>query len=139
MGNISVSGLDDLIGDLDELASLPDSVTDQMLNAEADVIEAAQRAEAARMWQGPYYTGTTAASIKKGKVKKTGLDKSITVSPQGTNKRGTRNAEVAFVNEFGKRGQPARPAIKTANERKEKEAVEAGEKVYHAYLDAKKL
>ena len=43
------------------------------------------------------------------------------------------------MNEFGKRGQPARPAIKTANERKEKEAVEAGEKVYHAYLDGKKL
>ena len=46
MGTMSVSGLDDLIGDLDELARLPDSVTDQMLNAEADVIEAAQRSEA---------------------------------------------------------------------------------------------
>ena len=90
MGTMSVSGLDDLIGDLDELARLPDSVTDQMLNAEADVIEAAQRSEASRMWKGPYYTGTTAASIKK-------------------------------------------------NERKEQEAVAAGEKVYHAYLDGKKL
>lgn len=133
MGTMSVSGLDDLIGDLDELARLPDSVTDQMLNAEADVIEAAQRSEASRMWKGPYYTGTTAASIKKGKIKRTGLDKSITVAPQGHNKRGTRNAEVAFVNEFGKRGQPGRPALKTANERKEQEAVAAGEKVYHAY------
>ena len=139
MGTMSVSGLDDLIGDLDELARLPDSVTDQMLNAEADVIEAAQRSEASRMWKGPYYTGTTAASIKKGKIKRTGLDKSITVAPQGHNKRGTRNAEVAFVNEFGKRGQPGRPALKTANERKEQEAVAAGEKVYHAYLDGKKL
>ena len=83
MGTMSVSGLDDLIGDLDELARLPDSVTDQMLNAEADVIEAAQRSEASRMWKGPYYTGTTAASIKKGKIKRTGLDKSITVAPQG--------------------------------------------------------
>lgn len=139
MGTMSVSGLDDLIGDLDELARLPDSVTDQMLNAEADVIEAAQRSEASRMWKGPYYTGTTAASIKKGKIKRTGLNKSITVAPQGHNKRGTRNAEVAFVNEFGKRGQPGRPALKTANERKEQEAVAAGEKVYHAYLDGKKL
>lgn len=54
-----------------------------MLNAEADVIEAAQRSEASRMWKGPYYTGTTAASIKKGKIKRTGLDKSITVAPAG--------------------------------------------------------
>ena len=140
MGTMSVSGLDDLIGDLDDLARLPDSVTDQMLNAEADVIEAAQRAQAASDWKGKGYdTGTTAASIKKGKIKRTGLDKSITVAPQGHNKRGTRNAEVAFVNEFGKRGQPGRPALKTANERKEQEAVAAGEKVYHAYLDGKKL
>ena len=69
MGNISVSGLDDLIGDLDELARLPDSVTDQMLNAEADVIEAAQRAEAARMWQGPYY-GHHRRLHQKGKGQK---------------------------------------------------------------------
>ena len=117
MGTMSVSGLDDLIGDLDELARLPDSVTDQMLNAEADVIEAAQRSEASRMWKGPYYTGTTAASIKKGKIKRTGLDKSITVAPQGHNKRGTRNAEVAFVNEFGKRGQPGRPQNRERAER----------------------
>lgn len=139
MGSLSISGLDGLIDDLDELARLPDSVTDQMLNAEADVIAAAQQAETAKQWKGPYWTGTTARSIKKGKVKKTGLDKSITVAPKGTNKRGTRNAEVAFINEYGKKGQPGRPAIRTANEQKEKEAVEAGEKVYHAYLDGKNL
>lgn len=139
MGSLSVSGLDGLIDDLDELARLPDSVTDQILNAEADVIAAAQQAETAKRWKGPYWTGTTARSIKKGKVKKTGLDKSITVAPTGKNKRGARNAEVAFINEYGKRGQPARPAMKTANERKEQEAVEAGEKVYHAYLDGKNL
>lgn len=139
MGNFSVSGLDDLISDMDALSKLPDSVTDGILEAEADIIAAAQRSTAAKMWRGPYYTGTTAASIKKGKVKKTGLGKSITVAPTGTNKRGTRNAEAAFINEYGKKGQPGRPAIKTANEQKEKEAVEAGEKVYHAYLDGKNL
>lgn len=139
MGSISVFGLDELLGDLDSLAKLPDSVTDGMLEAEADVIAAAQQAQAAKMWTGDYATGTTARSIKKGKVKKTGLGKSITVAPTGTNKRGTRNAEVAFINEYGKKGQPGQPAIRTANEQKEKEAVEAGEKVYHAYLDGKNL
>lgn len=139
MGSISVFGLDELLGDLDSLAKLPDSVTDGMLEAEADVIAAAQQAQAAETWTGDYATGTTARSIKKGKVKKTGLGKSITVAPTGTNKRGTRNAEVAFINEYGKKGQPGQPAIRTANEQKEKEAVEAGEKVYHAYLDGKNL
>ena len=65
---------------------------------------------------------------QKGKIKRTGLDKSITVAPQGHNKRGTRNAEVAFVNEFGKRGQPGRPALKTANERKNKKPLRRARK-----------
>ena len=139
MGKLTVNGLDALIDDFADLAKLPDSVVEDILNAEADIIAAEQKKTAREM--GVYDTGMTAGSIKKGKVKKTGLDHSISIYPQGKNKRGESNAEVAFVNEFGAPGRriKARPFIKTANERKEKEAVEAGEKVYHAYLDGKKL
>lgn len=136
---MSVSGLDDLIGDLDELARLPDSVTDQMLNAEADVIEAAQRSEASRMWKGRIIRARPPPQSKRARSSGRGSTSRSPSPRRGHNKRGTRNAEVAFVNEFGKRGQPGRPALKTANERKEQEAVAAGEKVYHAYLDGKKL
>lgn len=139
MGKLTVSGLDELMNDFAALASLPDSVTDAILNAEADVVVSAQQKEAASRWRGPYATGTTARSIKKGKPKRVNGGKSIIVSPQGKNKRGTRNAEVAFINEYGKRGQPARPAISTANARAEQQAVEAGEKAYNSYLDSKKL
>ena len=137
MASLTVNGMDALLDDLDALANLPDSVIEEILEAEADVIVEAQRKTAREM--GVYDSGMTAASIKKGKVKKTGLDHSITVAPQGTNTRGDRNAEVAFVNEYGKRGQPARPFTRTANERAEKDMVEAGEKKYHAYLDKKNL
>lgn len=142
MASLTVNGMDALLDDLDVLANLPDSVIEEILEAEADVIVEAQRKKASEMWKGPYETGETAASIKKGKVKKTGLDHSITVAPQGTNTRGDRNAEVAFVNEYGTstgRQKGGRPAIRVANEQKEKEAVEAGEKIYHAYLDKKNL
>lgn len=61
------------------------------------------------------------------------------VYPQGTNERGNRNAEVAFINEFGKHGQPARPFIKTANEEAADTAVEAAAKVYDKYLKSKNL
>lgn len=90
------------------------------------------------MWKGPYYTARPPPH-QKGQDQRDGARQVDHRRPQGHNKRGTRNAEVAFVNEFGKRGQPGRPALKTANERKEQEAVAAGEKVYHAYLDGKKL
>ena len=135
MGRITVNGLDALMDDLSDLAKLPDSVIDDVLNAEADVIVEAQKRSAQKM--GVHKTGVTLNSIKK--VKKTGNDRSIIVSPQGKNPSGARNAEVAFVNEYGKKGQPARLFIRTANEQAQAQAVEAGEKVYHAYLDKKNL
>lgn len=137
MARLEVNGLDALSDDLAALAALPDSVIEAILNAEADIVEREQRAAAREM--GVYDSGMTAGSIKKGKVKKTASGKSITVSPQGTNKRGDRNAEVAYINEYGKKGQPARPFIRTANERAEKEAVEAGEKILGEFLDGKNL
>ena len=144
---LTVSGLDELIGDLDELAGLPDQVLEDVLNAEADVILPAQREEIARQWTGKYSIGISAKSVKKGKVKKGQDGYSLAIYPQGTRKRGKkdpktiRNAEIAFINEYGapKRGIAARPAIGTATAKKEQEAVEAGEKVYHAYLDSKGL
>lgn len=139
MARLTVNGLDALVGDLAEVASLPDSVIEELLNAEADVIEAEQRKTVREMLSGPYATGATAASIRKGKVKKTPSGKSITVAPKGTNKRGTRHAEVLFINEYGKKGQPARPAVRTANTRAEKPALDAGEKVFNDFLDKKGL
>lgn len=87
-------------------------------------------------------TGISAKSIQKGKVKKDRDGRSLSVYPRGTRKRGgqtTRNAEIAFINEYGKRGQPARPAIGTANKKKEEEAVAAGERVYNQFLDSRNL
>ncbi len=139
MARFEFSGIDDLCDDLTSLAAMPDSVTDGILDAEADVIVNAQKRTMARMLKGPYSTGDTARSIKKGKIKKGKDGKSISISPQGRNRRGERHAAVAFINEYGKRGQPARPAIRTANAEAENAAIEAGEKVYHAYLDSKKL
>ena len=139
MAQFSVGGLDGLIGDFESLANLPDSVTDDMLDAEADVIVEAQRRAMNRMQRGPYSTGTTARSIKKGKAKKGKSGKYITVAPRGKNRKGERNAAVAFINEYGKRGQPARPAIRTANAEAEGAAVAAAEKVLDKHLDKLRL
>jgi len=144
MAGITVDGLDALMDDFVALAALPGKVAEDMLNAEADVLVQAQRAEIESRWRGPYSQGISARSVKKGKVKPSGVGHIIDVYPQGTRKRGkqqVRNAEIAFINEYGAPGQgiAARPAINTANKKKEQEAVEAAEKVYHAYLDSKNL
>lgn len=144
MGHMEAAGLDGIIDDLAELASLPERVVDGILNAEADVIVDAQRSEIGNRWKGPYSMGISAKSVKKGKVKITRDGRAVYVYPQGTRKRGkksVRNAEIAFINEYGapRRHIAARPAISTANAKKEGAAVEAGEKIYHAYLDSKNL
>lgn len=144
MAHIEVDGLDALIGDLDTLTHLPDSVLDGMLNAGADVLVSAQSEEIGRRWRGRYSTGISAKSVKKGKPFKSWAGRSIDVYPQGTRKRGkkrVRNAEIAFVNEYGapKRGIAARPAIFTANEKNADKAVDAAEAVYESYLDRKGL
>lgn len=144
MAYLEINGMDALMDDFSALAHLPYEVVEDILNAEADVIVPAQRAEIKKQWNGLYSKGISAKSIKKTdvKIKKSGY--CIYVYPQGTRKRGRkriRNGEIAFINEYGVpgRGIAPRPAIGTANAKAEKQAVEAGEKVYHAYLDSKNL
>lgn len=144
MANIEVTGLDGLLDDLASLAGLPDSVGEDVLNAEADVIVSAQREEIGRRWRGPYSEGISAQAVKKGPVKRKGSGQSISIYPQGTRKRrgkSVRNAEIAFINEYGApgRGIVARPAIAAANAKAEQPALDAGERVFNAYLDSKNL
>lgn len=140
MAELSTSGLDELLSDLGSIAELPDAVVLEMLTAEAGVIAEAQAAEARAM--GVLDTGKTAESITFDKKLKTTADgKAIYVYPKGTRSDGNKRrvAEVAFINEFGKDGQPGRPFIRTANERKGDEAVEAAAKVYDDFLKSKNL
>lgn len=140
MAEISTSGLEELFEDMAAIAELPDEVILEMLTAEAEVIAEAQAAEARAM--GVVDKGITAGSItfdKKLKVTKDG--KAISVHPKGTRSDGNRRRveEVAFINEYGKEGQPARPFIGTANARKGDEAVQAAERVYDEFLKSKNL
>ena len=144
MGRLTVNGLDALSDDFAALARLPDSVIDGILDAEAEVITAAQREEIEKQWRGPHSLEISSKSIKKGKAKKDKDGRSLSVYHQGTRKRGgqtTRNAEIAFINEYGAPGRhiAARPAIDAANKKKEEEAVAAGERVYNQFLDSRNL
>lgn len=141
MAELSTQGLDGLIDDMTALMELPDETVLEMLTAEAEVVAAAQQSEAQSM--GVYATGKTAGSISYDKkfVVVKGASRAIYVSPKGTRSDGNkrRNAEVAFVNEYGKAGQPARPFINTANEKSADAAVEAAAGVYDKYLKSKNL
>lgn len=135
MATMATDGLDGFCLSLEELAGLPETVQDEMLNAAADVVESAQRRKGAAY--GVHRTGVTLASIRRGKPKRRKGGRAIYVTPQGVNADGNRNAEVAFINEFGKHGQAPRPFIRDANEESADEAVQAAEKVYGDWLTSK--
>lgn len=143
MAKVEFKGIDELMLSMQEVAALPDEVVDAMLDARADVVVAAQRESAKRMLVGPYAKGDTEKSIKKGKPKLRGGHRVLYVTPTGSRKRGrakaVRNAEVAFINEYGTRKIPARNFIRTANESCADAATAAEFEVYSRYLEEKGL
>lgn len=140
MAKLTTTGLDDLLKDMGAIAEIPDETILEMLTAEAEVIADAQAAEAKAL--GVFDTGKTAQSITYDKkLKSTSDGKCIYVYPKGTRSDGNKRsvAEVAFINEFGKAGQPARPFIKTANEKKGEEAADAAARVLEQFHKSKNL
>ena len=152
MAEISFKGLDEFRLSMREVAELPDEIIDEMLNAGADVAAEAQRVEARRLGKPggyqnrgqrkDYSTGITALTIKKGKVKVKDGQRVIYVTPTGTRRRGktvTRNAEIAFLNEFGTKTIQARGFIRAANEKSAEDYTAAQAAVYNRWLENKNL
>lgn len=140
MAEIGFSGLDELMLSMEEIAQIPDEVQDAMLNAQADVVTAAQKARARAY--GVQDTGLVIFSIKKGKPKRKKGVRVIYITPSGTRRRGkqtVRNAEIAFINEYGDRRQRARPFIRDANEACAEATTQAGFEVYDKWLKSKNL
>lgn len=143
MAEFVSQGLDSLMLDLQAVASLPEEVQDEILDAEADVVVDAQSRKILEMG---IYDGSSpvhvANSIKKNKPKTRKGHRQIMIVSKGTRRRGektTRNAEILFVNEFGKRGQKARPAVATANDESAAETTAAGARVWNGFLEQHNL
>ena len=75
--------------------------------------------------------------VNKSKKDSAGGHADVTFSDTRTRGKGkkTRNAEIAFVNEFGKAGQAARPFVKNAVENFADEITAPGEKVIGDWLE----
>ena len=152
VAEIRFDGMETFVLSMRQVAELPDDVHDSMLNAGADVVVEAQRAEARKLGKPggyrnsrqrrDYSTGITAECIKKGKVKVKNGERGIYVTPTGTRRRGnttTRNAEIAYVNEYGTNSIQARGFIRKANEKCADETTTAEFMVYNRFLESKNL
>ena len=135
MAGFTVKGLPELEKQFANLSTIPAEVIWKMLDAEADVVVAAQRSTAASMLAGKFNKGAVMRAIRKGKIK---LVKGVYTQYINYTGRqhGNRIAEIAFVNEYGKKGQAGRPFIRTANEQCADQAVDAGGKVLFSWIDS---
>ena len=143
MADLDCTGLDDLMLSMQEIAELPDDVQDEMLLAGANVVCEAQKKKVKAYG---IYDGSSpvhvADKIKVGKPKEKKGARVVHVTPSGSRKRGkttTRNTEILFVNEYGKKGQKARPAIRDANEECAQATTKAQAEVYDKFLKSKDL
>lgn len=145
MASFSVDGTHGLDGFsrlLEHIGHLPDDVKTNILKAMGEVSKDAQVAEGKSM--GIYdYDGESAVHVlDNAKVNKPALTDEggyVTVTYTGSRKRGnttTRNAEIAFINEFGAndKGIKPRPFVKTANEKNADKIYKAGEAVFDKWL-----
>ena len=134
MATLRLEGLDELLHDLVSAAELP---AEDMLNAGADIAVAAQKSTGEKM--GVHRTGTMLGSLKKFKVVHASSGAYIKIGFTGTNPGGARNVEVAFINEYGKTNQPARPFIAVANEESAGDIAVAEYKVFDNHLSKHNL
>lgn len=135
MADFTVKGLPELSKQFVNLSTIPAEVIWQMLDAEADVVVAAQQRTAASMLAGKFNKGAVMRSIRKGKIKHS---KGVYVQyiNYAGKQHGNRLAEIAFVNEYGKKGQTGRPFIRVANEQCADQAVDAGARVLYSWIDS---
>lgn len=116
---------------------IPVDIQDEMLSAEADVIQPKIHDNADKLLHGKYFTGTTRDSLSRKKPEnwKNG-ERQIALVFKGVrmdknSKR--RNAEVAFINEYGSRNNPARAFIQKSIDEGEKEAFDSAEGIFRKW------
>lgn len=132
MATLEIQGMDELNAALGRIGTLPPDVKTRALNQMADVARTAiKRSGESLGVRDPDSDVHILDKITtaKPKLSESGGSQDITFS--GFRRRGsksTRNAEIAFINEYGKRGQSPRPFIgKAMNESEEKIAAAGGE------------
>ena len=139
MATLELTGFDDLEDAFRRISEIPFDVTAEALDAMAAVAADAIRSTGESMGvRDPESDVHILDRIKPRKPKKTTEGGYEMISFTGTRRRGnttTRNAEIAFVNEYGKKGQPARPFIGTAMNRKAGRIQDQAEKVIGDWIE----
>lgn len=136
MASIDLGGLDVVDNMFKSIVEIPVDVRLSAIDAMAEVAEKKVKATGAAMGvRDPESNVHILDKIKHTKPKDDEGGGHSDVTFSGSRTRGktkiskTRNAEIAFINEYGRRGQPARPFIRQAAEQYADQIAAPGEKI----------
>ena len=133
MATVTLEGFADLDAMFQKLGDVPFEVTAEALYAMAEVGERAVRSTGAAMGvRDPESNTHILDRVTHSKPRQTDDGGKSAVTFSGSRTRGntkTRNAEIAFVNEYGKKNQASRPFIRQAAEQYGDQIADPGEEV----------
>lgn len=133
MARVSLEGFSEVDAMFAKLGEVPWDVTKQALDQMAEVGENAVRRTGESMGvRDPESGQHILDKITHTRPKQTDGGGYCEVTFSGSRRRGnttTRNSEIAFINEYGKEGQTARPFIRQAGEQFGDQISDPGEKI----------
>lgn len=139
MATLELEGFEDLEDAFRRISEIPFPVTAEALDGMAEVAAAKIKASGESMGvRDPESDVHILDKIKTNKAKQTQSGGYETITFSGSRKRGnteTRNAAIAFINEYGKRGQRARPFIGTAMKQNEDAILAPAEKIIGDWIE----
>jgi hypothetical protein len=131
MASMDTSGLDELVNQMRRLGQDVGPVADEMLNTAAGIIRDQWKATAQRY--GHVDTGAMVDSVDfpvKGNARAMYRD----IYPQGTDAKGVRNAEKAFILHYGKHNMPGTYWVDDAEDKAGPEAIAACQEIWDRFL-----
>ena len=136
---MTFTGTSELTDAFNRIHNIPWDVTEQALDSMAKVAAAEIKSTGEYMGiRDEDSDDHILDHITTKKAKKTDDGGREKITFDGTRKRGntiTRNAEIAFINEYGKRGQDARPFMKTALTQNEALISDPGVKIIGDWIE----
>lgn len=134
MARFDMSGLEDVIRDMERMGEKSGDVAKAMLFAGAEKVKSAWRSAVES--HGLVDTGDMLESIGyKRNPKKVGDDISVEIYPQGTDRKGVRNAEKAFILHYGTSSRRGTRFVDDADRMSESDAIPAMEAVWGQFIE----
>lgn len=136
MARFDTSGIDDIIDDLIRMGEEGKEVGDEMLMAAAEEVKQAWEESAEKY--DLRKTGDMINSINySSKPKDVGGVRTIDIYPQGKDRKGVRNAEKAFVLNYGSSSIPATHWVDEADETSAPKVQKAMEDIWDKFINGK--